>query len=196
MTMTDADRRMRETVIEFASCLYGGAWKERLAEVSGMPKRAVADWFRSDKALPQALPLTMLRAMQNDAEAQIAEKQALCEQVKALRLELVARPANTATTPAPAANTPVVSTPSISTPAIYDPQAAEGDLLATARALVEKVDPGFPSEDTENADVAISESDVSDDDLQIPASPTANQPFAARRTKARRALRLVVSREA
>jgi len=100
MKLTDSDRQMRETVIEFASCLYGGAWRERLAEVSGMPKRAVADWFKSDKALPPAIPLAILRAMQNDVEAQIAEKQALCERVKAVRLELIAQPTTVETSEA------------------------------------------------------------------------------------------------
>jgi len=69
--------------------------------VSGVPKRTVADWFRSGKPLPQALPLSMLRAMQNDAEAQIAEKQALREKVKALRMELMAPTVETTPVDAP-----------------------------------------------------------------------------------------------
>ena len=164
MTMTEADRRMRETVIEFASCLYGGSWRERLAEVSGTPKRIVNDWFRSDKALPQAIPLSMLRAMQNDAEAQIAEKQALCEQVKALRMELTAKPAvqtpaeATVALPATEPAGPVVQLPT-----------GTNDIAAVVREVVEQ-------------------------DLEIPRPHPSTQPIAARRVKGRRALRLVSSR--
>ena len=164
MTMTEADRRMRETVIEFASCLYGGSWRQRLAEVSGTPKRTVNDWFRSDKALPQSIPLSMLRAMQNDAEAQIAEKQALCEQVKALRMELVARPTETK---------PVEPIVTVSTPEIAEPMI---QLPATANDLVAVVE------------------EVAEQDIAIPAPRLATQPIAARRVKGRRALRLVASR--
>ncbi len=92
--MTEADRKIRETVIEFASCLYGGAWRERLAEVSGMPKRVVADYFRFGKTIPRELSLSMLRAIQNDAEAQIAEKQALCERIKSLRTNVTTKPSD------------------------------------------------------------------------------------------------------
>lgn len=90
--MTQNDLQTRETVIEFASCLYGISWRERLAEVSGMPKRTVADHFRTGKTLPQSLSLAMLRAMQNDVEAQIADKKALCEQIKSLRAALISKP--------------------------------------------------------------------------------------------------------
>lgn len=94
--MIEANQKMRETVIEFASCLYGGAWRERLAEVSGMPKRTVADYFQFGKALPEELSLAILRAMQNDAEAQIAEKEALCEQIKTLRTAATEKPSDIA----------------------------------------------------------------------------------------------------
>ena len=177
MTMTENDRRMRETVIEFASCLYGGAWRDRLAEVSGTPKRTVGDWFRGDKALPRALPLAMLRAMENDAIAQIAEKEALRDRVKALRMELVSKSAD-----APAEKTNTASAEAEKTANSPRPAAA-----------------AFPSRKAANAESAVANELSATVRQAEPEAEAETQPnptvkrLSARRIK-RRGLRLVASR--
>lgn len=90
MEMKDTDWRMREAVVEFATSLYGGSWRERLAEISGVPKRELADCLDNFRPLPRKVSLSALRSMEIDLEARLAELDKTRNRVKDLRQVLIA----------------------------------------------------------------------------------------------------------
>ena len=86
--MTPSDHKTRNDVIEFATILYGAAWREQLAQSLGTTRRNLDHWMSAPNPLPASIVLGVVNLMKTRIETQRREQEELDLRVTKLRREI------------------------------------------------------------------------------------------------------------
>ena len=94
--MSRTDQKNRNDVIEFATLLYGGAWRQELAKTLGTTRRNLDLWLSAETPLPASVVVGVVNQMNTHLAKQRREHADLELRIMKLRGQIASPTRNSA----------------------------------------------------------------------------------------------------